>query len=229
MELLGPTGVVPGEQVVTLQCICRDADTFIHHAVFTNGETQECGDDSYLVVFCDTAKFETEPTFVGVVAGGAQKHGAHRHVTVAVSGAVTLAAVLTDVTGFRAMDSLGFTAEQNTQRIAGGPGHVLTLCRSDSTDVTCVGHIGTLLQLGRQPSNEIHVLLTPSTLYSTDKDDRARRANRVRGDDFDQMTVGDIQHVYSRIVKGDDTDIQAMFTAIKEKPAAAAANSMLEP
>ena len=201
MDLLGPASVVAGEEIVSLQCVCSTA-TYQHHAAYTNNKTFKCNAEEMLVVFCGTdGEVTSETRFVGVIQSEQQKHGAHAHVTVAVSGAVTLAVVLSELDGWRPMQRLGFTATPSSDRIAGGPHQMLASCRAD--DRSSIGTVGTLLQLGRAPSNEIRVLLSPDIPYVQ------YRARQASGGKLECMTVEDIQYV-----TGQNTDLSAQFAKV---------------
>jgi hypothetical protein len=185
-SLVGPTSVVPGQSVVSLQCIIDgNGRAHIHHAAFTNDETTTCG-DTYLRVFCDPKNLTDKSRFVGVVAGAVQPHGHHGHVTVHVSGAVTMAVVLDDIDDAKPMTKLMFKKYVDTHpSIGGGPRNMPVY--TTKLDADTIGDVGTILQLGRRPCNEVRLLLAPNA------DTRlARRRACQTTETFGSLSLDDI-------------------------------------
>lgn len=163
-HVLGPSGVVAAEHAVALQCT---ADSTAHlpmnHAVFTDNMVDVCSAQNTLHVFCDGKLVSDLSRFVGVIASHPVQHGSHCHVTVFVSGAVTLACVLADLgADARPMDRIEFACGKASAKMAGLPATFdmpLLTVASRATDGRA--SVGVLLEKGRRPANEIRVLLTP--------------------------------------------------------------------
>lgn len=168
-SLLGPSNCVPPEQAVVVQCVTSNAsDTRINFPAFTQGDdpdTHLCSDNGGLMtVFCNLAGKDLNTCkFVGVVASHPTMHGKHGHVSVWVRGVVTMACNLGNLRHVRPMAILEWTS--HTCHFAGTPldFEVATVQKMQSSFSVRV--VGTLLELGRQPNNEIRVILAPGTTH----------------------------------------------------------------
>ena len=209
--ILGPSNPVPCDNPVVVQCLVeRRADghfpVFPNHPAFTTDVDAQrnlvrstlCHSEgvSCVEIFCSAAdpRFTRDPAmvrFVGVVASLPTPHGTHHgHVSVFVRGAVTMAC---DITDWRdnpqAAPRAGrFAVEytpvaQGERRFAGYPVGFTPPVVRPAGAVQCSSMMGTVIEVGRAPSNEVRILLAPEENYANNVPaaDAARGVLLARG------------------------------------------------
>ena len=168
-QLLGPAGVVPCENPVVVQCVVRrGVAVHINHPAFTNGDQMTCAGVVAMVVFCSAEHLTTASRFVGIVASDPTAHGKmHGHVSVFVRGCVTMACDLSCLEDVRhSMATIAFVANStNANRFVGTqktfvPPSVVLANPQTETRI-----LGTLVEKGRPPCNEIRLILEPQRSY----------------------------------------------------------------
>tara|TARA_B100000768_G_scaffold168107_1_gene172708 strand:- start:942 stop:1685 length:744 start_codon:yes stop_codon:yes gene_type:complete len=200
-KLLGPCDVVPCENPVVVQCVVKKGDkTFIQHPAFTDGEKQECSGVVAMVVFCSATRLTESSVFVGVIASDPTAHGStHGHVSVFVRGCVTMACDLQCLTDVRdTMATICFTTDDdNTSRFVGIDSQHVPPFVERAGKRSCSRVIGTLVEKGRPPSNEVRVILEPNRHYRLSGQEWAQDV----GDDLEAV-VGDFTINELRGLKG---------------------------
>jgi len=154
---------------VVLQCVVRHGvSVHVNHPAFTNGEQMTCAGVVALVVFCSAELLTHESRFVGIVASDQTAHGKmHGHISVFVRGCVTMACDLSCLEDVKkTMVTLAFLrTHENPNRFVGTPQRFvppsIVLANPHSENSI----IGTLVEKGRAPSNEIRLILEPQRTY----------------------------------------------------------------
>ena len=205
MSVLGPdsNSIIP-EQTTSLQCIVTGSDDiFINHPAFTN-DTFTCvshdgaHSQTFLRVFCSASQLTEDSQFVGTIASDAQVHGNHRHVTVHVRGTVTMACVLKclQTENVTPMTPISFKTEPNIkERFFGLPSKfvppIFTRCTHLSDKL-----VGVVVELGRQPTNEVRIILKGGETYHMDM--KARIHNDPESF-VDNLSVQNIEAILENI------------------------------
>ena len=192
-HILGPSNPVPCDNPVVVQCLVRRQPdghfpVYPNHPAFTDNVDDQrnlvrstlCHSEEVhcVEIFCSTAdrRFHDSPPhgvrFVGVVASFPTPHGAsHGHVSVFVRGAVTMAC---DTTEWRERLDLraGMFAvqyvprERGARRFAGYPAGFTPPVVRPANAAECSSMMGTVIEVGRAPSNEVRILLAPEENYA---------------------------------------------------------------
>ena len=206
--------MVASENPVVLQCVVKqNTPVYVNHPAFTNGETMECAGVVAMVVFCSAADIIPQTTkFVGIIASDQTAHGTqHGHISVYVRGCVTMACDLGCLEDVRStMVTIAFeTTTDNPKRFVGTsqkmtPPHIVV-----ASYTSCDRVIGTMVEKGRAPSNEIRVVLEPQRRYHQTQCEYMLRAfENTGGDPFG--------------VSGDFTLNQALKLLASDEPGLAA-------
>jgi hypothetical protein len=154
---------------VVVQCVVqKGVEVYINHPAFTNGEQMTCAGVVSMVVFCSAEHLTQASRFVGIVASDQTAHGTmHGHVSVFVRGCVTMACDLTCLDDVRhSMVTLAFTTDRtNPNRFVGTHSGFVPPSVARANPQTEPRVLGTLVEKGRPPSNEIRLILEPQRSY----------------------------------------------------------------
>jgi hypothetical protein len=159
------------ESAVVIQCVVQKTTVVaLYQPVFCDvvlhGEERLCSDVAALTVFSDATHLTEHSRFVGVVASLQNYHGEHAHISVFVRGAVTMACDLEVVRTLRPMATLAFDPTRiNPNCFVGLPASFRPATIIGADPQSCDRVIGTLLAIGRQPTNEIRLILRPNDGY----------------------------------------------------------------
>jgi len=209
------------------------ADTFVNHPAFTNDAADAaslCDAVNAMTIFCSARNLETRSRFVGVVASMPTMHNGHAHVSVWVRGAVTMACdleALRDAGEPRQMDTLSFAlpthaGEALANSFVGLPGSFLRPIVGKANRRSCTRVIGTLLELGRAPSNEVRVILRAGEHYHhRDLDDVGAVGASERAE---CMTLAEVRALLAHV--GDDSADDLVDTLLNKVEAALAGGTI---
>ena len=208
--ILGPINPVPCDNPVVVQCLCeRDRSTgefpvYPNHPAFTLdvGEggrlapSKLCTnpDVACVAVSCSvsTSDFSSgRVRFVGVVASFPTPHGAHHgHVSVFVRGAVTMACDVDPIRVRFPPFALEYKGECSDRRFAGYPVSLVppTVGLADVRE--CKRMMGTVIEVGRAPINEVRILLAPEENYANNVTDAAFARARLDNGNINDAVQG---------------------------------------
>ena len=219
--------MVPCENPVVLQCVVRrGVSVHINHPAFTNGDQMTCAGVVAMVVFCSADLLTHESRFVGIVASDQTAHGRmHGHVSVFVRGCVTMACdlgCLKDVQ--KTMVTLAFArTHDNPNRFVGTPQSFvppsIVLANPHSENSI----IGTLVEKGRAPSNEIRLILEPQRTHCHTQASAMIAAARDMGidgtDTIQHFTLYQSKKIVSSIGKNAELEhqIEEVIDALKNE------------